>query len=226
MKRIKLIVFDLDGTFYDLNDIIASVYDCQLKFFCRERNISENEARENFTENGIFPYASSESKSCTEYFAGIGIDKTRWTAFRESNFDVTKIDRSKAVPPAVIRDFSTAYKSHLLSSNTFSSIQKVLRHLQIDMNAFADVICSDRFVSDNLFNKREAMAAIIQRSGFAPAECLSIGDRYNTDILPMLELGGSGVLVKTPCALGVLQKSLYSGNLETCEDFAYYESEH
>lgn len=222
MKNPKLIIFDLDGTFYDINDVIESVYDCQVAFFSAQRHISVEAAKDIFTKNCIFPYASPESKSCTEYFERNGIDKWEWAAYRESHFDVSKIDASKAVSPAVIRQYAEAYRICLLSSNTYATIQKILSRLGIDTNLFTRIISSDRFVSSNKFNKREAMSAIIRDCSLEARECLSIGDRYNTDILPMLELSGSGVLVKAPCALGCLLEDLRTSSIERPNAYEFF----
>lgn len=222
MKNPKLIIFDLDGTFYDINDVIESVYDCQVAFFSTQRHISVEAAKDIFVKNSIFPYASPESKSCTEYFERNGIDKWEWAAYRESHFDVTKIDVSKAVSPAVIRQYAEAYRICLLSSNTYVTIQKILSRLGIDAKLFTRIISSDRFVSSNKFNKREAMSAIIRDGSLESRECLSIGDRYNTDILPILELGGSGVLVKAPYALGCLLEDLRTSSIERLKAYEYF----
>lgn len=222
MKNPKLIIFDLDGTFYDINDVIESVYDCQVAFFSALRHISVEVAKDIFTKNCIFPYASPESKSCTEYFERNGIDKWEWAAYRESHFDISKIDVSKAVSPAVIRQYAEAYRICLLSSNTYATIQKILSRLGIDTKLFTRIISSDRFVSSNKFNKREAMSAIIRDCSLEARECLSIGDRYNTDILPMIELGGSGVLVKAPCALGYLLGDLRTSIIERPKAYEFF----
>lgn len=222
MTNTKLIVFDLDGTFYDLNDVIGQVYDCQVSFFCKQRRISPDVARDIFTEHGILPYACAESKSCTEYFESVGVSKDEWASYRESRFDVMKIDVTKAVDPSVLRKFAATYSIYLLSSNTHNTIKKILSRLEIDADLFSGIVSSDRFVSSNKFNKREAMAAVIGRAAVNPKDALSIGDRYNTDILPMLELGGRGVLVKSPHALGPIYESLTAGTAESCEEFAFY----
>ena len=43
---------------------------------------------------------------------------------------------------------------------------------------------------------------------------LSIGDRYHTDIEPMLNLGGAGIVVKIPTILDKIYYDLKQGNLE------------
>ena len=103
----------------------------------------------------------------------------------------------------------------LVSSNTRDIIQKTLSHIKIDSCLFDTVIGSDTGFVPLPFTKRKAFAKLVSRlpSG---ERMLSIGDRYATDIEPMLVLGHDGVLLASPQALPQLLKDMRAGTLSLC----------
>ena len=54
-KEVKLIIFDLDGTLYNLNDVVAINYQMQLDFYMEYTKKDLNETVLKFEENNIFP---------------------------------------------------------------------------------------------------------------------------------------------------------------------------
>ena len=44
---------------------------------------------------------------------------------------------------------------------------------------------------------------------------LSIGDRYHTDVEPLIQLGGKGIIVNKPIALELVANNMLSGELDT-----------
>lgn len=71
----RIIIFDMDGTLYDLDDVVSMNYDMQVKFLSMKRNMSREETVSYLAENRIFPTITKESKSATELFLQIGLDK-------------------------------------------------------------------------------------------------------------------------------------------------------
>ena len=55
MNKIKLIIFDLDGTLYNLNDVVTMNYQMQLNFYSAYTSKSKKEVIEIFEKNNIFP---------------------------------------------------------------------------------------------------------------------------------------------------------------------------
>lgn len=203
----KLIIFDLDGTLYDLRDVQAVNYDMQVRFVMQEKHLSKEEAVSLLDENNVYPIITTESKSATEFFAREGLDMVKWKQFREEKFDVTKIDKGKATPENVIRNFNAIGRLILLSSNSYSIILQTLAYLGIDFHLFEDIVCSDN-TTDKPFNKKSAMRMIAVKNNVRFDEMLSIGDRYQTDVLPMIELGGKGIVIKKPTDLQSIIREL------------------
>lgn len=218
----KLIIFDLDGTLYDLKDVHSANYVLQVEFLQRNLGITYDEAVHQLEQNGVYPIITNKSKSATEYFARLGLDMEQWKQYRESQYDASKIDKSKAVSEGVIGRFAEICPLVLLSSNSQGNILKTLEYLKIDSRFFKTIYCSDNTPVNEPFNKKRAMQVIAQQYGVEYSEMLSIGDRYQTDVVPMLELGGHGVIVSAPQALNEVMRDLSDDVLSSNESYQIY----
>lgn len=218
-ERIKLIILDFDGTLYDINDVIKTVYQQQVSFLSFKLNKSCPDIESFFSQNDVFPYITKESKSATELFARLGISIEEWKEYRNKYFDVNAIQKDKAVKESVICSLALNSKVILLSSNTMSTIKKVLSHLYISPKHFSEIICSDYFPSELSFNKKNIMEYLSTKYTVPFESMISIGDRYQTDIRPMLELGGKGILLISPKSLGKVAKDLLDNKLCSCEEY-------
>lgn len=209
----KLVIFDMDGTLYELQDVIAMNYQMQLKFYSNYYGISCDEAEQIFREHDIFPYISAKAKSATEFFEKSGVAIKQWQDFRKAHFDVKKIDARKAVENHILQKFHLIYHAVLLTSNSLENVKRVFRHLNISLNNFDRIVCSDYGYPYEIFDKYHAMKHIMEKAAKEPENCLSIGDRYETDIVPMLKLGGMGIVVKKPRALSDVYEYLTGGKI-------------
>ena len=218
----KLIIFDLDGTLYDLNDVMSMSYQMQIDFFSEEMNMSKEEAKSFLADHDVMPTVSKNSKSATELFQKMGIDKRKWSEYRESHFDVSKINTDKAVTESVVRQFSDLGIIVLLSSNAFSVIDRILKHINISSSIFNEVVCSDRFPYECSFTKIRAMQYLAEKYEIAYSDMYSIGDRFSTDIRPILDLGGHGFLLSNPNSLDSIFDALKLGNFVFNDSFVYY----
>lgn len=221
---IQLIILDMDGTLYDLKDIHSMNYKLQVEFLAHEKNITLADAENVLNNNDIFPVISERSKSATEYFARSGIDMEKWRLFREKNFDVNLIDSNNTIHEQTLEKLNETAPLVLLSSNSMSNIKIVLRHLEIRTNIFKAIYCSDNILTDEPFNKKKAIQLIAQKHKTAFWNILSIGDRYQTDILPMLELGGHGIVICCPQALNNVCIDIKNGSLKSNESYQLFQT--
>lgn len=217
-----IIIFDMDGTLYDLNDVVQMSYDMQVKYLCKKKGMAENEVKAFLEKNHIYPVMKKDSKSATELFLSIGIDKNEWAEYRNNCFDINKISTKKAVKMEVIKRFSEEYEILLLSSNSFENLKKVLNHINIPISLFNEVICSDRFPYKEPFKKTRAIQYWKEKYKVAFETMISIGDRYATDIEPMLHLGGKGILIHQPSSLERIFNDLVSDKVLSCGEYTYY----
>lgn len=218
----KLIIFDLDGTLYDLKDVHSANYVLQVEFLQCNLGITFDEAVHQLEQNGVYPIITNKSKSATEYFARLGLDMEQWKQYRERHYDASKIDKSKAVSGVVIGKFAEICPLVLLSSNSLGNILKTLEYLEIESRFFKTIYCSDNTPINEPFNKKRAIQVIAMQYGAEYCEMLSIGDRYQTDVVPMLELGGHGVIVSAPQALNEVLRDLSDDVLSSNESYQVY----
>lgn len=221
MTMYQLIIFDVDGTFYDLDDVVQDNYNMQVAFYAAEKGLSQAAVKQIFEENSILPYKSTKARSATEFFLRNGISAEGWQEYRDAHTTPNSIRRESAVSGALLAQYAELAKLVLLSSNTTENIQKVLDWLGIDPGLFGDMFCSTTRLDGQLFSKTAMMGTILERYDVEPGAALSVGDRYATDIKPLVDLGGDGVLVHMPEELKEVYSDLSSGKLGKREDARY-----
>ena len=218
----KRIVFDLDGTLYDIHDVIESAYILQRDFLSKKLGLDVYSAEALLNENHIYSEMRPDSRSATEFFGEIGISTIEWKEYRETHYDVNLIQLSHAVSNDVIRSFSELAELALVSSNTQRIIRKTLSHIKIDYSTFSIIIGSDSSAFSEGFSKQKVFKDLIRELPEGE-KILSVGDRYLTDIEPMLLLGGDGVLINSPQALTHLLSDLCSGEM-TQNGYFFYDN--
>lgn len=223
MRNYKIIVFDMDGTLYDLKDIISMNYQIQCDFLVCKEKISKMEAATLFDSNCIYPEIRQNSKSCTEFFEQRGFDKVEWNEFREEHFDESSISKKNSISNSVLDRFAKHFILLLLTSNSQKNVYRILDHLDIDVANFKEIICSDSNKINTTFNKKTAFEYIIEKYNVQSTEILSVGDRFETDIHPLLMMGGSGVLIKKPKFLTKLHDDLVHKDLNSCQYYEFFE---
>ena len=184
MNDIQLIIFDLDGTLYDLNDVVTMNYRMQVGFYSSYTGMSSVETIKTFEQNDIYPVMGEKSKSATEFFIKSGIPASEWNDYREKHFDVKAICSDSAVNAQVIKEFGLNKTLILLSSNSINNIKKILMHINIPNTLFKEICCSDNCYGLNGFRKIDEIRLISKRYQVRQDKMLSIGDRYKTDVDP------------------------------------------
>ena len=218
----KLIIFDLDGTLYDLKDVHVANYALQVQFLQHQLKISNSDAVSILETNCIYPIITDNSKSATELFARLGLNMGDWKLYRESYFDASAIDKSKAISEETIKGFAQICPLVLLSSNSLQNILKTLNYLGINNKLFNTIFCSDNTPTDAPFNKKQAMQIIAKKYKVEYNDIVSIGDRYQTDVIPMLELGGHGIVVGMPIALRTVLADFIKGEVSSNGEYTVF----
>lgn len=223
MKTIDLIIFDLDGTLYKLDDVIKMNYLMQLDFYSSYTGIDKNEVIRIFEENNIYQSISEKSKSATEFFNQSGIPIHEWNIYRETNFDVAAINKKNVINQEIIKMYNSIASLVLLSSNSYQNILNILNHIEISEELFKEIICSDHKFSDKSFKKIDEMKFLAERQNILFENIVSIGDRKLTDIDPMITLGGHGVLVNGPAGVVSWIHDYINGKIfSKSQDYSFY----
>ncbi len=218
MKR--LIIFDMDGTLYDLGDVMDAVYETQVSFLQERMGWGRPKAIQFLKDHDVEPQVTRESKSATELFLKLGFGRKEWTQYRQERFPIGKIDPSKAVKASLLDRFERLGDTVLLTSNTYLVCGRILARIGLTNIAFRKIVCSDTIDVAMPFNKFHEMGRLIEDGMYDSV--ISIGDRYQTDIIPALKLGGCGCLVSCCASVEKICEDLESGHLRSCLEYEYF----
>ena len=218
----RLIIFDMDGTLYDLDAVMPIIYETQIAFLRLKTNVSRDEAVSFFSDNCVFPFVSEKSRSATRLFQESGFDLQEWNEFREARFPFDAIDPNAAVSMKMMEEFRQLGTCVLVTSNSLNNVDRVLDKISLRPTVFNRIVCNDATSDKRPFEKMDAFRRLFDDYSMQPHQAFSIGDRFPTDIEPMLSLGGNGVLVSTPESLQRVLMDLSAGTLVTCDAYKYF----
>ncbi|MBD5434949.1 MAG: HAD family hydrolase [Treponema sp.] len=194
-QNLKTIIFDIDSTLYTNEEYAFEQVDCQVRRFASERGISDDEARklvadfrEKFArENG----GKKISLSNTLLSFGVSIQKSiewRRELLEPKNF-LTRDERLQKTLSALSKKFNLI----CVTNNPVTPAKKTLVVLGVE-NLISDIIGLDTCNVSKPAHEPFLLAA--EKCKSHAQECLSVGDRYDLDIVVPLELGMGGVLVE------------------------------
>ena len=218
MKEIKLIIFDMDGTVYDMVDMVENLYEISLAYLMDHFHYSYEDAKAFLEQQHIYPYPFAGSGSSTQLFVQMGADLHHWNKCRSALFDFDRIKKENAIREEDLLFFKKIAPIVLLTNNTSMNTKYVLDQIGIDISIFDKVQCNDD--PRSTVSKISSMKQLIEDYGIEPEEALSIGDRYQIDARPMLELGGKAIIVKNPAAFRKIIQEY--PDLNTCEEYTCY----
>ena len=96
---------------------------------------------------------------------------------------------------------------------------KVLNRIDVAKNCFDDIVVNE---SDTKVNdKKVLMEKTIEKYGVKAEDVLSIGDRYDVDGRPIIELGGQTVIIKSPLSIKKVIEDF--NNFKTCDEYQYFD---
>ena len=181
-KKLKTIVFDIDSTLYTNEAYVSHQSEVQLRRFANVRGISEKKARTMFDD-----YRSEWSK--THDGKKISEMTVAWRNELIEPADFLSRDEELI---AVLQTLKKAYALVCVTNNPVSVGRKTLSVLGVE-DCIAYVIGLDTFGKSK--PAREPFEEAAHRTEAAIEECLSVGDRYDIDIVLPLDLGMGGILV-------------------------------
>ena len=206
--EIELIIFDFDGTIYDLSDVNSHIYNMEVNYLSYKLKIGEMESKQLLNMNHIYPIVKSDSESATSFFERLGFDKVEWLEYKEKHFDESLIKKENSIDLKFLIEIKQKYKVALVTTNSTKVINRILLHLNIDHSMFDLIVCNDGLI--NGYNKKSVFQSISKQFDVPFEKMVSVGDRYKTDIIPMLELGGRGVLIHSPKDINILLNNVFS----------------
>lgn len=222
MKR--FIIFDMDGTLYRLDAVLPAVYEIQVDFLKMKKGWTRDAAVSYFNDNCVYPVVAEKSRSATRLFQESGFDLREWNEFREARFPFDAVDVSPAVSEGLMEGFAKLGLCVLVTSNSRKNAEKILEKIDIRTSVFDRIVCNDSVSSGQPFCKMGIFKSLLDCYSASSQQAISIGDRYLTDIEPMLKLGGHGVLVSAPESLPAVLHDMSGGKLMTCDAYRYFSA--
>lgn len=194
-----LIIFDMDGTLYDISDVVKEGFYLGVNFLVETKGYVIDDAIKLLNNNDIYPYVVEKAKSTTQLFASLGYDISEWNDYRSIRFPYQEIKKENSVSNKLLLEFRKHAKIVLLTNNTQKNVDNVLKHIGIKQETFNRIYLNNKKQKD--LNKKLLMQDIINDYNVDARRVLSIGDRLDVDALPMLELGGKAIIIKNPKSL-------------------------
>ncbi|MBQ3837125.1 MAG: HAD hydrolase-like protein [Treponema sp.] len=192
---IKAIIFDIDSTLYTNASYAFEQVDCQVRRFASIRGITNEEARKMVAdyrkkyaaENG----GKKVSLSNTLRSFGVSIEQSvQWRRELIEPADFLGPDKKLQEALAAL---GRRYKLLCVTNNPLLPAQKTLDALGV-----ADLI--EVLVGLDTCNlskpAKEPFERAAKEAGVPFGKIISVGDRYDLDLAPALELGMGGVLVR------------------------------
>ena len=203
----SILVFDLDGTLYPRNIYHKDYYIFTLQSIMELFSKSEDEAKEILISGGITPDSEEPQGSVSSLMKSLGMTLKSWNHYRDSKFDVSKLilpNRRLVLDLAIMaKNFQTV----LLTNNTIFSTKRILSKLGfINQKPFNLIITSDFGLE--LKPNSESFNYIKKTFDIQFSNMISIGDRYDVDISPLIGLGGNGILISDPSEITTIALKL------------------
>ena len=192
---LKAIIFDIDSTLYTNAEYAFEQVDCQVRRFASLRGITNDQARKMVAdyrkkyakENG----GKKVSLSNTLLSFGVSIEQSvQWRRELIEPADFLGPDKKLQEALAAL---GRRYKLLCVTNNPLLPAKKTLDALGV-----ADLI--EVLVGLDTCNlskpAKEPFVLAAKKAGTDPASIVSVGDRYDLDLAPALELGMGGILVR------------------------------
>jgi FMN phosphatase YigB (HAD superfamily) len=187
------LIFDLDNTLYSNKAYADFQEDVLVEKLGRELGISTAEAAAKLAGLRADREAAGLGKtSLGKLFAALGIDIPTSVRWREECYEPAKWLKKDARLDHALSFLAKNYRLALMTNNPRLVGEKSLAALGV-RDHFSILVGLD----DTLSGKPapEPFIEVTKRLGLPPSACVSIGDRFDVDLAPAMELGMGAILV-------------------------------
>ncbi len=193
-KRLKTIIFDIDGTLYTSNAYVFEQVDVQVRHLAHIRGKDEDAVRKEIFEYRKRWSAEHGGKkiSLGNTLTAFGIPIEESIRWRETLLSPEKYLHRDERLSLVLNSLSQRYRLICVTNNPVAAARKTLDVLGVS-DRLPDIIGLDTCLKSK--PAREMLELAAQMTGASFEDCLSVGDRYDIDLALPLELGMGAVLV-------------------------------
>jgi len=189
----KALVFDLDNTLYTNPAYAQFQEEVLVERLGRHLGTGTEGAAARIAELRAEREAAGQGKtSLGKLFAALGVDMRDSVKWREECIDPARwLKRNPSLDKA-LGSLAKRFQLGLMTNNPRLVGEKSLAALGV-RERFSVIVGLD----DTLSGKpsREPFVEVCRKLGREPRECVSIGDRFDVDLAPAMELGMGAILV-------------------------------
>lgn len=191
MNNIKVVVFDFDNTLY--RNLIIDDWRPYCNNAIKEilSFLPTKEQVESIIQNQTDYSDISIIKTLKKY----GVSYDVWLKYRDDNLRNCDVSNAVTVANKTLEDFAKNYTLYIATFNTKKHVECLSGKLGINLSYFKDIITVD-YENENS-DKSLMYTKIAALEKVKPSEMFVIGDKFETDIAPMLSIGGKGAVVET-----------------------------
>jgi HAD superfamily hydrolase (TIGR01509 family) len=187
------LVFDLDNTLYTNPRYAAFQEDVLVERLGRELGLGAEAATAKISELRSARAAAGLGKtSLGRLFAALGVEIATSVAWREECYEPGKWLVKDPRLDRALETLSKRFVLALVTNNPRLIGEKSLEALGVRARFSALVGLDDTFSGKPA---PEPFALVARRLGLDPRSCVSIGDRFDVDLAPAMELGMGAILV-------------------------------
>ena len=132
----------------------------------------------------------SFGKNCDKF----NITKEQWDNYRIKNFFQIDYNNASVVSNDLYKQLSKKYNLYIVSNEVLGNVEYKAKMLNIDLSHFKKVFAPTPDLLKNYVTKSGVYQKIREIENCDFDEMFIVGDRYEVDIKPLEELGGSGFL--------------------------------
>jgi phosphoglycolate phosphatase/putative hydrolase of the HAD superfamily len=194
-EHISALLFDMDSTLYTQGEYAQSQIDLPVKKLARLRGVSFQEMRDEIKDWGEKLAAENSGKktSLGNLFRSFGVSIEESIRWREELYEPEKYLSPDPQLRSVLAALGSAFALGLVTNNPVSIAKRTLSCLGVE-DLFTVVVGLDTCGVSKPHEEPFRRAA--ELLGAEAGDCVSIGDRYDIDIAPSLELGMGGILAE------------------------------
>lgn len=206
-KNITIIVFDFDETLYYSDTALLSYINFIKQAILSLSTHTEEEANKIIHQYGFDSRGENRvsfGKNCENF----GVKKQDWEEYKKDHFFEVDYNNSKIVDNSLIKKLSKKYTCLILSNELYENIQYKAKKLGIELSSFDRIYAPTKSSTEPCLSKKEIYTQISKEYNTPYKRIFAIGDRYQVDIKPLVELGGFGAQISNTEELNNLLKTL------------------
>ncbi|MGN0960609.1 MAG: HAD family hydrolase [Christensenellales bacterium] len=189
--KIKAIIFDFDDTLYEGN--VWTYWDDYVRKFVE---YAFNNVDEFFKEH-------PNTHNCNSSLLARILLKEKGSAKDIYNFmwnNIIELDLKdiKIIDNNRLKKLKEEYKLFIVSNSVLNYLELYMKKFNIDKDNFVDIL--DNLYDNDDLTKKKRYKEILTKYNLSPENVLVLGDSYENDILPAIELNMYGI-----CTSGLTQ---------------------